>query len=106
MCGNQFVEHIPGDGFEVIEQPFTFTGSETVPPAQNMVLAAWELGIGSAPATVYEHDLVVEQLGLPPDQHCEFILSFGHPADPAALTAPRQAGGRMRLDEVVHFERW
>ncbi len=25
--------------------------------AQNMVLAAWELGIGSVPATVYDHDL-------------------------------------------------
>jgi len=27
------------------------------PAAENMMLAAWELGIGSVPATVYEHDL-------------------------------------------------
>ena len=35
---DQFVEYIPRNGFEVIKQPFTFTGSELVPPAQNMVL--------------------------------------------------------------------
>ena len=74
--------------------------------AQNMVLAAWELGIGSVPATVYEHDLVRKLLDLPNDQHCEFILSFGYPADPSAFTAPKQAGGRKSLDEVVHHERW
>ena len=58
--------------------------------AQNMVLAAWELGIGSVPATVYEHDLARELLGYPDDQHCEYILSFGYPADPATSPAHRR----------------
>ncbi len=74
--------------------------------AQNMVLAAWELGIGSVPATVYNHDLVRELLGFPADHHCEYLLSFGYPADPAALTAPKQPGGRERLADIVHHERW
>ena len=74
--------------------------------AQNMVLAAWELGIGSVPATVYDHDLAARLLGLAPDQRCDFLLSFGHPADASALTAPNRAGGRRPLDEVVHQERW
>ena len=74
--------------------------------AQNMVLAAWELGVGSAPATIYEHDRARELLGYPDDQHCEYILSFGYPADPAILTAPLRAGGRRPQDEVVHQERW
>jgi len=74
--------------------------------AQSMVLAAWELGIGSVPATVYEHDRARELLGYPPDWHCEFILSFGYPADPALLTAPKRAGGRRTLAELVHEERW
>jgi nitroreductase len=74
--------------------------------AQNMVLAAWELGIGSVPATVYEHDLVDQALGLPPDRHCEFILSFGYPADESALAAPNRPGGRFLLEEVVHQEAW
>jgi nitroreductase len=71
-----------------------------------MVLAAWELGIGSAPATVYEHGLVADRLGLPADQHCEYVLSFGYPADPAVFTARKQAGGRLPLDAVMHDERW
>ncbi len=74
--------------------------------AQNMVLAAWELGIGSVPATVYEQALVRDLLDLPLGQHCEYLLSFGYPADPAVLDAPKRTGGRRTLAEVVHEERW
>jgi len=74
--------------------------------AQSMMLTAWELGIGSAPATVYDQVLARRLLGHPADWHCEFILSFGHPADPAVLTAPNRAGGRRPLAELLHEERW
>lgn len=74
--------------------------------AQNMVLAAWELGIGSVPATVYDHELASRLLGLPEDRRCDFLLSFGHPADPAKLTAPNHAGGRVPLADLIHEERW
>jgi nitroreductase len=74
--------------------------------AQNMVLAAWDLGIGSAPATVYEHDLVGKLLTLPSDQHCEYILSFGYPAEESELRAPKRAGGRLSLKDVLHEESW
>jgi nitroreductase len=74
--------------------------------AQNMVLAAWELGIGSVPATVYDLGLASRLLGLPDDQRCDFLLSFGYPADRSVLTAPNRRGGRVPLDEVVHEERW
>ncbi len=74
--------------------------------AANMQLAAWELGIGSCPATVYDHDLAGRLLGLPADRHCEFFLSFGYPADPGELEAPLRTGGRRPLGELVHQERW
>jgi nitroreductase len=74
--------------------------------SQNMVLTAWELGIGSAPATVFEDALTSRLLKLPADQHCEFLLSFGYPADPAVMTAPNRRGGRKPLDRVVHTEHW
>lgn len=74
--------------------------------AQNMVLAAWELGIGSVPATVYDHDLAHRLLSLPSDRRCDFLLSFGYPADASKLSAPNRAGGRHSLAEVVHEERW
>jgi nitroreductase len=74
--------------------------------AQNMMLVAWELGIGSVPATVYEPGLAKRVLGYPDDRHCEFLLSFGYPARPEDLTRPPKAGGRRPLDDVVHRERW
>ena len=74
--------------------------------AANMMLVAWELGIGSCPATVYEQPLARQLLGYPEDRSCDDILSFGYPADPADLTRPPQAGGRRALSEVVHRDRW
>jgi nitroreductase len=74
--------------------------------AQNMVLAAWELGIGSVPATVYDHELAARLLGLPQDRRCDYLLSFGYPRDPERLTAANRAGGRRSLAEVVREERW
>lgn len=74
--------------------------------ADSMMLVAWELGIGSVPATVYEHDLAQRLLGYPDGQQCEFLLSFGYPADPADLQRPLKASGRRPLDDLVHRERW
>ena len=74
--------------------------------ADAMMLTAWELGIGSVPATVYEHDLARQLLGYPEGEHCEYLLSFGYPADPTALTRPPKPGGRRPLADLVHQERW
>ena len=74
--------------------------------AQNMALVAWARGIGSVPATVYDYDLCRQILGYPADQHCEYILNFGHPEDHEALTRPLRRGGRRPLDELVYSERW
>jgi nitroreductase len=73
--------------------------------AQNMTLAAWELGIGSVPATVYDQALVKRLLALPDDRWCEFLLSFGYPANPEALTWAKRKG-RKSLEEIIHHERW
>lgn len=74
--------------------------------AAYMMLAGWELGIGSVPATVYEHDLARRLLGYPDTHHCEYILSFGYPADAGELTASNRPGQRRPLEEIVHEERW
>jgi hypothetical protein len=58
------------------------------------------------PATVYDHELACRLLGYPADWHCEFLLSFGYPADPTDLTRPPKRGGRVDLGEVVRSERW
>lgn len=74
--------------------------------AAQMMVVAWELGVGSCPATVYEQERARELLGLPAGMHCEYILSFGYPADPSVLTAPPRPGGRRSQDDVLHRERW
>jgi nitroreductase len=74
--------------------------------AGNMMLAAWELGIGSVPATVYDHEAARRLLGYPAERHCEYLLSFGYPKDSSVLTAPSKRGGRRGLAEIVHDERW
>ena len=74
--------------------------------AENMALAAWELGVGSCPATVYDQSVAQSVLGYPDGLFCGWILSFGYPADAEDLTRPPKAGGRKPLDEVVHRETW
>ena len=74
--------------------------------AQNMMLAAWELGVGSCPVTVYDHDLAREVLDLPGDRWCGYLLSLGYPADREDLTRPPKAGGRRPLGDVLHREQW
>jgi nitroreductase len=74
--------------------------------AAYMQLAAWEMGIGSVIAAVYEPEQAREILGVPAEWHVRAILSFGYPADESALTAPPKPGGRSKLEDVVHYDRW
>lgn len=71
-----------------------------------MQLAAWELGIGSCPASLYDFERTRALLGFPPEWHLRIALSFGYPADEGKLSAPPKKGGRRDLDEVVHWEKW
>jgi nitroreductase len=74
--------------------------------AENMFLAAWELGVGSCPATVYDQAVARDVIGHPDDRWCGYVLSFGYPKDPSDLTRPPRAGGRRSLENVMHRERW
>jgi nitroreductase len=74
--------------------------------AQNMMLAAWDLGIGSAHAAVYDDELARKLLGYPAGQRCDLLISFGYPADPSILTSPPRKGGRRPQADVIHWERW
>ncbi|GAB4458242.1 MAG: nitroreductase [Anaerolineales bacterium] len=71
-----------------------------------MQLAAWGLGIGSVPASIYEFEKARQILGFPPEWHLRIALSFGYPAEEEKLSAPPKKGGRRPLDEVVHWDRW
>lgn len=74
--------------------------------AQNMALVAFARGVGSVPATVYEHDLCRTLLCYPADVHCEYILNFGYPQSEESMSRPLRAGGRKALVDLVFYERW
>jgi nitroreductase len=74
--------------------------------AAYMQLLAWELGVGSCLASIYEMEKAREILGFPPEWYLRIALSFGYPADEEKLTAPPRKGGRRSLEEIVHWEKW
>ena len=71
-----------------------------------MQLAAWEMGVGSCPASIYDSEKARSILGFPDDLHLRVALSFGFPLEPSEITAPPQKGGRRDLDEIVHWDKW
>jgi nitroreductase len=74
--------------------------------AAYMQLAAWELGVGSCLASIYEPEKAREILAFPADWHLRIAISFGYPADEAKLSSEPKKGGRRSLEEVVHWEKW
>jgi len=74
--------------------------------AAYMQLAAWEMGIGSCLASIYEPDKARQILGFPEDQHIRIAISFGYPLEEGTLTAKPWKGGRRPLDEIVHWDKW
>ena len=71
-----------------------------------MQLAAWELGVGSVPASIYEGEKAREILGFPSKWHLRIALSFGYPVDEEKLSSAPKKGGRRSLEEIVHWEKW
>lgn len=74
--------------------------------AAYMQLAAWELGIGSCLATIYEPEQARKLLGFPEDLHTRIAISFGYPAKEETTSRAPRKGGRRSLDDVVHWESW
>lgn len=74
--------------------------------AAYMQLAAWELGVGSCLASIYEAEKAREILGFPADLHLRIAISFGYPSDPKIMSAPPQKGGRKSLNDSVHWNKW
>jgi nitroreductase len=74
--------------------------------AAYMQLEAWELGVGSCLASIYEPERAREILGFPPEWHLRIALSFGYPAEEEKLSAAPKKGGRRSLEEIVHWDRW
>jgi nitroreductase len=110
MCG-EWAGHIAGAALAVaILTPDPAAKFQTMfdagQAAAFMQLAAWELGIGSCPASIYESEKAREILKFPQELHLRVTLSFGYPAEESKLLAAPKKGGRKDLHEIVHWERW
>ena len=70
----------------------------------SMMLAATDLGIGSAHAASRDQDLARRILGFPDDRICAWLIGLGYPAD-RPLT-PVKNPDRRPLDDVVHRGNW
>ena len=73
--------------------------------AAYMQLVAWERGVGSCIATIYDQEKAKAILSVPQDMRCDVALSFGYPA-PSAARPAGPSGGRRPYEDVVHEERW
>lgn len=107
----EYAGHLAGAALGVIiltpppEQRFSIM-FDAGQAAAYMQLAAWELGIGSCLATIYEPEKARDLLGFPQDLHARIAISFGYPLSDGLITAPPRKGGRQPLEEVVHWEKW
>jgi nitroreductase len=72
--------------------------------AMSVMLAAADLGIGSAHAGVHDQELARRLLGLPEDRFCALLVTLGVPAD-RPLT-PIGRPNRRPFTDVVHRGRW
>jgi nitroreductase len=72
---------------------------DTALAAQNMMLAAHSLGLGTVAIGLFDASKAADLLGLPPDARVVLLLPLGYPAEEP--TAPP----RKELTEIVSYNR-
>ncbi len=96
---------MPSDSF--------WSGVDAGRTAQNMMLAATALGLGTCIATMHDSDCARRVLGLPPDLNPQFTFSLGVPAAPTPTPEERAfqqtvlpRADRKPLADLVHYDRF
>jgi nitroreductase len=74
--------------------------------AQNMLLAAWNEGVGGSPNGIADREAANQALGIAEEESIAIVLSFGYPArprDPESRSAEEWSARARRkpLDELV-----
>ncbi len=72
---------------------------------QNLMLAAWNEGVGSCIASMHRPDDARRSLAIPIEYELQQVIAFGYPAPGAISPTPRK-GGRKSLQEILHVDRW
>jgi nitroreductase len=113
-CG-QYASHLQGAAVAVVlvTSPGRWVDFDAGRAAQNMMLAAWSLGIGSCIASLHDDARARAVLGVPEDLLTHIAISFGYPLEDAPQVIegrPREevlaSIGRHSLEKLVHWETW
>jgi nitroreductase len=70
----------------------------------SVMLAAADLGIGSAHVGVHDQELARRLLGFPEDRFCPLLITLGVPADRPLM--PIERPERRAFNDVVHRGHW
>jgi nitroreductase len=114
LCG-RYGSHLRDAAFAVVivSEPVPIAEFDSGRAAQNMMLAAWSLGIGSCIATMDQEDDAKKVLDIPNQKKLHQAISFGYPDVSVTPTIegkpPREvlaSMGRKPLREIVCYERW
>jgi nitroreductase len=104
-----YAQHIAGAALAIaiVFDPQFYRGEfDSGRAAQNMMLAAWNDGIGSCLASMHREDDCKAVLGVPKEFRLQHIISFGYPL-PGEQTIPAASKrNRKPLADIVMQERW
>lgn len=102
-----FAGHLAGANFAIIivnlGGDVVWTNFDLGQAGAYFQLAAWELGVGSCIARIYQPDEARKILGVPDEYDCRVSISFGYPHEDFK---PAKMGGRRSMDDVVRWEGW
>lgn len=104
-CG-AYAGHLARAPFAVALVASTADSFDLGQAAAYMQLAAWELGIGSCIASMWEPEKAKAILGIPQDLQFDVAISFGYPLPSREQLSAPKPNGRKPFDEVVFWECW
>jgi nitroreductase len=88
---------VPGESFPGTD----FLKIDVAIALQNLVLAAWEQGLGTCWIGVFHEEEVKKVLGLPGDMRVVAIVALGYPAEKKEPVTDRRP-----LEEIVRYNHW
>ena len=107
-CGNS-AQHLADAtiAIAIVFDPQFYRGEfDSGRAAQNMMLAAWNDGIGSCLASMHDEDETRKVLNVPDEYRLQHIISFGYPPEKNLSTPAVKRPGRKPLAEIVFQEKW
>lgn len=99
-CG-KYAGHLSGADFAialVLQPGYDFDMGQA---AAYLQLAAWDRGVASCIASMWEPERAKAILGVPADKQFDTAISFGYPAK-----KPGKIRDRRPLEDVLRLEKW